>query len=843
MLRWALVALFLWSGAVWAQGYAIRGDHLAVDSQAHWQAWNFASGTVEISPQGAVQPHFVAKNTNAVEDIVFHLKRNPPGGKSADDVSLLDAIVAGTNGADVINVLDGDESTYWEPEANRSQSDWWFQVDLGRLVSAKRIALKFVAAGTGDPFLQFAVLTSDGDLTSSKDVKFNQAFRTLKDNKNERLFEIELEPSRLNDDAAFDNDMIRFVQVVITESDSTRAALVTDAEYAALDAADQGAVDYFKKVADGEVLVSQATYENLDVQDRGDIRNYRRERPRLAELEVWTEGENIALGLIDRKGVALDFRGNSARVLGDGLFDTFINIQTAGDGTVRTLFFDLQGVYWLDTHHVIYTDAGQAGRQRWRNYDLQTSDGTRAPDGTLVWQVQSSLRNRVAGSTLFVYDADRFQPVKARFVQFSFWDVPNRSSEAIPREMQFYGEGFQPEVELASPLLRLGTEQNLVSIEWDEDTPLGTVVEVQTRTGNQLAAQFRYFDKGGKEITAEAYDKLGFFTKGEIDTLEVPGDDWSNWSAPYEASGAEITSPSPRRFLQLRARLLSDDPMQAASLNAIRVNFVAPLARQILGELEPGNVEELGTEQVLSLFVKPIGQTQPFDEILLRAPAGMDLQFQQLRLGREAQWASDEVETSTQVQILPTGSDSLWLRLEQAVAPGAIELLEVQFATTLFTPGALFQVSLGNSASDNSWQRVDEPGAVDATELATSQSLVLVGPIGGKRVLSPLEVSPPVVTPNGDGINDRMNFNFTVSKLTGPQDVEIRIFDLAGKIVRHWVEKRPQVSGAYTLTWAGEDQAGQILAPGIYLLEIGIDTDSNAKVERTVAQRVIHVTY
>ena len=171
---------------------------------------------------------------------------------------------------------------------------------------------------------------------------------------------------------------------------------------------------------------------------------------------------------------------------------------------------------------------------------------------------------------------------------------------------------------------------------------------------------------------------------------EVPGDDWSNWSAPYEASGAEITSPSPRRFLQLRARLLSDDPRQAASLNAIRVNFVAPLARQILGELEPGNVEELGTEQVLSLFVKPIGQTQPFDEILLRAPAGMDLQFQQLRLGREAQWASDEAETSTQVQILPTGSDSLWLRLEQAVAPGAIELLEVQFATTLFTPGALF---------------------------------------------------------------------------------------------------------------------------------------------------------
>ena len=839
-----LVALSIWSGTVWAQGYDLRGDHLAVDRQSHWQAWNFASGTIEIGPQGLVQPHFVAKNTNAVEDIVFHLQHNPPGGKSAEDVSLQDAIAAGTNAAEVIHVLDGDESTYWEPDADRPRSDWWFQVDLGRLVSAQRIVLRFAAAGDGDPFLQFLVLVSDGDLTSSKDVKFNQVFRTLKNSKNERLFEIDLEPSQLNDDAAFDNDLVRFVQVVITESDSTRAALVSESEHAGLDPADRGAVDYYKKVADGEVQVSQATYESQEVQDRGAIRHYRRERPRLAELEVWAEGENIGLGLADRKGVALDFRGNSARVLVDGLFDTFLNIQTAIDGTVRTLFFDLQGFYWLDTHHVTYSDEGQGQRQRWGSYDLQTSDGTRAPDGTLVWNVQSSLHNRTATSTLFLYDADVFEPVKARYVQFTFWDVPGRSSVAIPREMQFYGEGFQPEVELTSPLLRLGTEQNLKSIEWDADIRPGTVIEIQTRTGNQLAEEFRYFDKGGKEVSPEAYSKLSFFTKGEIDTLEVAGADWSPWSAPYEASGAVISSPSPRQYLLLRARLLSEDPMLAAGLSAIRVNFAAPLARQILGELEPGTVEELGTKQDLSLFIRPIGQTQSFDEILVRGPGGMQLAFQELRVGREADWQSGAIRALGGVQVVSTAPDSLWLRLDEPVQPNTADLIEVRFQTALYLPGAQFHAAIGDSATEDSWQRIDAPSErQDATELATSQSLVLRGPSGGERVLSAVTISPGVLTPNGDGINDHADFIFNVSRLTGSKAVDIRIYDLSGRQVHGWSEQRPRVSGAYTVPWNGQDGSGRVVPPGIYILEIGVDTDSDSRVRNTMARRVLQVAY
>ena len=126
--------------------------------------------------------------------------------------------------------------------------------------------------------------------------------------------------------------------------------------------------------------------------------------------------------------------------------------------------------------------------------------------------------------------------------------------------MQFYGEGYQPEVVLESGLIPLQEAKNLVSIEWDADTPPNTSLQIQTRTGNEVAEVYRYYDSGGVEVSAGKYEKLGFFKKGRIDTLQVAGSDWSNWSAPYAESGASITSPSPRQFLSLRVRMMTDDP-------------------------------------------------------------------------------------------------------------------------------------------------------------------------------------------------------------------------------------------------------------------------------------------
>ena len=162
---------------------------------------------------------------------------------------------------------------------------------------------------------------------------------------------------------------------------------------------------------------------------------------------------------------------------------------------------------------------------------------------------------------------------------------------------------------------------------------------------------------------------LGFFSKGRIDTTEAPGADWSAWSLPYEASGAAITSPSPRQFLELKARLLSDDPHRAAELRSIRLNFVEPLASQLLGEIEPSVVGALGKEQELSLFIKPsfASQSAGFDEVQIRAPDNMVLEFRGLRLGREAQW--DSAELAASAEVVATAPDSLWVRFKRGRRP------------------------------------------------------------------------------------------------------------------------------------------------------------------------------
>ena len=79
---------------------------------------------------------------------------------------------------------------------------------------------------------------------------------------------------------------------------------------------------------------------------------------------------------------------------------------------------------------------------------------------------------------------------------------------------------------------------------------------------------------------------------------EVAGSDWEPWSEPYEiAGGSQITSPSPRKLLKIRATLHSDDPEAHATLREVRINFSEPVADRLLGRLVPTRVDLPGVER------------------------------------------------------------------------------------------------------------------------------------------------------------------------------------------------------------------------------------------------------
>ena len=90
------------------------------------------------------------------------------------------------------------------------------------------------------------------------------------------------------------------------------------------------------------------------------------------------------------------------------------------------------------------------------------------------------------------------------------------------------------------------------------------------------------------------------------------------------------------------------------------------------GELDKGVFAELGQPQEVSLFIKPVFAPQDigFDEILVRTPPDMSLQFSGLRVGSLEQWENDQAEKLTDVQVLETRSDSLWLRMDRLVRRG-----------------------------------------------------------------------------------------------------------------------------------------------------------------------------
>ncbi len=833
-------------------GHRVSGSQVTISGRSQWQNWEFPRGTLVVSPTGEVQAQRIEKTTNAVFDIVDFLRFNPPaslGGIDPEEIVLADAIKGGSNVEDVVNVLDGDMSTYWEPAEPRSDSDlasqWWFVVDLGRVALVKELVVRFAEEGEGDPFLLFEVLVSDGlkpaRLQGSDTPAFTTVLRTLKENKSQRVFTIDL----TNRQPAIEAAPVRFVQILVTGSDGVLGAEITQAEYDALEVGAHGTIQYSKRQPDGrEVPVERELYEVLEEERRGSIRYFRREQPRLAELEVWNEGDELIAGILSRGGVISTTATQplALRKFIDGDLETFnrifYGIASAVAKPELELVFDLGSFYWIDAYRLAYNNGS------FPSYRIDFSDGSLAPDGSLQWTTKVSLGARSSAR----YEGAVFEPIKARFGRFQWTLEPIGARTADISELQFYGEGFQPEVSLKSDLIRLGGSRNLLSIEWDADTPSGTQVLIQTRTGNQLGETLSYFKNDGTEVTEAQYGKLLSIFKGDIVAEQVPGSDWSDFSEPYEnPQGSPIASPSPREFLTVRATLISNDPDLSPTLRSIRLNFASPVAQSLIGEISPFQVEQLGVKSPFSLYVRPqFDRSDPgFDELLLVAPSNMELSLLDLFGGREQDFDEDVSSPSVLqgVEVVPTATDSLHLRFAEIVPNGDIEVLRLDFETSLFVTGAVLQASVRNSneSGGGSWQRVD-PG--DALEHINSNTTTVVSSVANNSLLTDVEVRPAIFSPNGDGINDQTLFAFKVVRVGDDSPVTATIYDFSGRQVRQVTERRAFSTGVYNMAWDGRSDEGVMVRPGIYFVRLEVQTDTEgANVKDEIALRTVAVAY
>lgn len=883
-MKWLLsliILAMLTTPAAAQRGYRLSSQAVDVGTRSHWRAWTAVSQLINISARGSVMPIQLAESVNAAADASQYSYVIPGNQRDLfENAATVDGALLAQGGIKRLGtsttsrasrIMDGSMSTFWEPDSADALSDWWLEVDLGRLVVASQIVLRFAEddpAQRADPFLQFRLHTATGQNPfgdQSGALEYRLAGATTAPNLDQREFRFDLDPS-LTHTSEWDGRMVQYIRLQVTGTRGARAELLADeATWEALPAADRGVVENVWLIAGEERLVTPQEYGALPAEQQGGRRYFRRERPRLAEMEVWTVGENMSLGLLERGGTLIEGNPNAAPEQAfDGSIQTNWNanvFSTVGDiAGWGLLTVDLGALLRVDATRII-TRLPQVRDERvLYGYELRGSDGTRAPDGSLIWETLSSVDRQLNQDTrLFL---DDFAPRPLRFLEFHNLDVARRTRahlghrfHSVVTEFQVYSSGFVPEVELTSDLIDLSDSRSLRTIEWEADTPLGTAVEIRTRTGDDLREVSRYFLSTGEEVTKAEWDSKPSFFQGPVEVETVAGPGWSNWSQAYVSSGERIRSPSPRRYMMIQARLLSDTPDTAATLHSIRVNTVAPVADGLAAEITPKQKVPVGELVDFDLYLQPTfaSSSRPgFDLLRVIAPSRAQLHLRSLDRGSEAQLGSGTAESfrmsevdsllqsedGAELHIEGQQTDTLLVRLPTVTRTSRNNVVRLRISSTVFLSGSTFQVQVANSSSSDLWQDAD-PGDVVGDDLATGSGLTVLTNLDGANIRM-ADDGPQVFTPNGDGIRDEAVFEFAVLRVNVDRQVRVELHDLSGRRVARLTENRPEATGFYRIAWDGRDDDGKLVPPGLYVARIWVDTDQSGADGKTLTVGVVY---
>ena len=216
----------------------------------------------------------------------------------------------------------------------------------------------------------------------------------------------------------------------------------------------------------------------------------------------------------------------------------------------------------------------------WKLVDLLYSDGT--PDveanpfveGPYKYHTLSSIDNSCTSSKQSFFDF-AFPPTPMRFLMWR-----RMSDEQTCKALQmwvFHAAGYPQRVEFESEDMDLGGARSIAAVEWDADIPSGTIVEIETQTGKGFTSVTRYYDAANREVTKEKWELLKSRQRGPIVEENVRDASWSSWSEPHRVSGERFLSPTPRQWLRVRVRLLSQSADEFPSLRNLSFLITEPV--------------------------------------------------------------------------------------------------------------------------------------------------------------------------------------------------------------------------------------------------------------------------
>ena len=756
------------------------------DSAASWSTWKRPHGLIEFDASGRLQLVKFRKDINAIADATefTHLTRsrgaNVPGG----------IWEAGSNPTAARRIIDGDRKTFWQASADDPLGDWFVQIDLGRAVLANEIRLHFPDQAGARPFRQFTVFTATGITSDALDDLF--IFRPVY---------LTTQPNR---------DTTISIPLAFDLQDSAQV----------LDPNRDVDVEKFNQYR----LIQYINFTVEDFDPEG----------ALAEIEVLAVGDNVSLGNDLRGGIIDGLTARSTENILDGDMNTASSILPVGfEGRVRTwedqgtwFFIDLGAVFWLDELflYALRPREGTVGSVASppRGFTFLHSDGTRVISSQLPIPESFDFATLIdqPDPDPMRYLRYLFQPRRVRYL---FWHahIPQGWGSRWT-ELMLFSPGHPAEVVMRSDFIDLGTAAGdgrpkvISNLSWDADIPPGTRLQVRSRSGNTQGEVYAFHDKIGEPITEEKWLSLPKVLRGRIDTTVVVSEDWDAWSEAYNFSGEAFKSQSPRRFVQLELILSTDDPQVAPAIDALSLEYEDALLQGARGQVAPR-------------IAQPNEDTR-FTYTLVSAASAEDAGFDLLRFDLPSKASHVEVRAGS-AHIEPSSiairADTLQIGLPHAITADSVQ---VSFTTRVVHNATLFGLDLGSSSHPDLWQSV-EP-------MTRRANIVMLPDLTGTtQLIDDLSMSSPVLTPNGDGINDQVVIRFVAFKVE-QRIPRMHIFDLAGRPVAELAT--PTIDGvAHVFTWNGRTTQGDLVPPGTYLYRIDLGADAGDD----TALRTIGVAY
>ena len=417
----------------------------------------------------------------------------------------------------------------------------------------------------------------------------------------------------------------------------------------------------------------------------------------------------------------------------------------------------------------------------------------------------------------------RIKPQPARFMKLR--STGERSFQM--GDLQVFGVGVTPFAQYTSTVFDLAQPANFGPVEIHASVDPKALLGFSTRTG-VVPDDSLYFEQTGIPGQFIEVSRQDFNRSLDPSYAGVVLDndrDWSAWSPAYDASVGPLTSPDNRRYMQFDLRFISNGLTDKAVVDSVVVNYTVPaIADSVVAEIVPARAT-LGESTEFEYHLRSVfrGGQRGFDTVVITTP------FEAV--------ASEVTVDGVAVAFNPEPEGTrLRVSFPQDRVDRNDQRVMVRFSSLMTVAGTEFRGEVEDSQSDGYPQRTI---AGDAAEEIDSNTLIVSGQIL-EDLLTNVEFSSRVVTPNDDGVNDQLTLDYTLLKATSPVDVEVVIYNLAGQVIRVLYDSR-DLSGPNTVLWdgcagAGCDRGGVQLPPGLYVVRLAVDSDSGGDaVLRTIA--------